>query len=130
MGGSGLGHAFEELYNRRGLAGNGYEPALSNLTTNSALLSGQVLTTGGDAPTVTLYYGPSNGSNNPAAWAHSANLGVQVARFAQSVSGLTPSTTYYFTAAATNGAGTAWARRSRVSRRRQPIQYPRRWFLC
>src|SRR5262249_48011552 len=80
----------------------------STLTTNSAVLSGQVLSIGNDAPTVTLYYGPSNGSNNPAAWAHSANLGVQVGRFAQTATGLTASTTFYFTAAAGNGAGTAW----------------------
>jgi hypothetical protein len=81
----------------------------SNLTTNSALLSGQVLSTGNDAPTLTLYYGPSNGGNNPGAWAHSASLGLQVGRFAQTVTGLSPSTTFYFTAAATNGAGTSWA---------------------
>src|SRR4029077_5774272 len=74
----------------------------ANITTNSALLSGQILSTGGDAPAVTLYYGPSNGGNNPAAWAHSVNLGTQVGRFAQIVSGLTASTTFYFTAMASN----------------------------
>ena len=81
----------------------------ANITTNSALLSGQILSTGGDAPTVTLYYGPSNGGNNPAAWANSINLGTQVGRFAKVVSGLTASTTFYFTAMAANGAGQSWA---------------------
>jgi hypothetical protein len=81
----------------------------SNLTTNSALISGQVLGTGGDAPSVTLYYGTSDGGNNPAAWAHSINLGTQVGRFAELVTGLTPSTTYYYASMAANGAGSAWA---------------------
>ncbi len=80
-----------------------------DLTTNSALLSGEVVSTGGDAPTLTLYYGPANGGNNPASWANSINLGPQVGRFAQSLSGLAPATPYYFTAQAVNAAGSAWA---------------------
>jgi hypothetical protein len=81
----------------------------ANLTTNSALLSGQVLSLGGDAPTITLYYGPVNGGSTPANWAHSVNLGLQTGRFAQSVVGLTPNITWFFTAQAVNGAGASWA---------------------
>jgi hypothetical protein len=80
----------------------------SNISSNSALLGGQVLATGGDAPTVTIYYGPVNGGNNPPSWAHSVSAGTQVGRFAQLVPGLTPNSTVYFNSQATNAAGAAW----------------------
>lgn len=80
----------------------------ANVTASSGLLSGQILATGGDAPGVTLYYGTSNGGNNPAAWAGSMALGTQMGRFAQVVNGLLPNTTYYYSAQAMNSAGAAW----------------------
>jgi hypothetical protein len=81
----------------------------ANLATNSALLSGQIFTNGGDAPVLTVYYGPADGGNNSASWAHSFSLGVQAGGFAQTVTGLTANSTIYFTTAASNGAGVAWA---------------------
>ncbi|GEM_PF-5579508 len=90
------------------LAGLANLPA-TNILTTSALLSGQVLSLGNDAPTVTLYYGPSNGGTTPGAWANSIGLGTQVGRFARVISGLSPNATYYFSAQASNAAGASWA---------------------
>jgi hypothetical protein len=75
---------------------------------SSAELRGQVLSAGGDDPSVTLFYGPSDGGTNASAWAQSVMLGVQTGAFGQTVLGLATNTTYYFTALASNAAGTSW----------------------
>jgi hypothetical protein len=87
-------------------------PAAS-VTTTSAVLNAQVLSTGNDAPLVTLYFGPVDGGANPSAWSNSISAGWQTGTFSQSVSGLAFSTTYYFAAKAVNVAGTTWATPSR-----------------
>ncbi len=84
------------------------QPA-TNIQGTLATLNGEILATGGEAPTVTMYYGPADGGRNPAAWAHNIPLGVQTGVFAQTVTGLSPSTTYFFASSGTNTAGTGWA---------------------
>ncbi len=81
----------------------------SAIQVSSATLNGKVLSTGGDFPIVRLYYGTVDGGTNPSAWASSVPMGVQTGSFAAAISNLTESTTYYFSASASNSAGVAWA---------------------
>jgi hypothetical protein len=70
----------------------------SALTTTSATLGGQVLSTGGDLPNVTIFYGPSNGGTTPSAWANNLRLAWRRDSLGRLVSGLTSNQTYFFTA--------------------------------
>jgi len=83
----------------------------SNIQGSSAVLSGQILDSGGggETPAVTIYYGTSDGGTSPAAWANNIYLGPQAGDFGVTITGLTTNTLYYFRSAAANSAGTAWA---------------------
>jgi hypothetical protein len=83
------------------------QPATAILA-NSASISGKVLSTGGDPPSITLFYGPVNGGTNPSAWSNSLAIGVQGGTFIRGIFGLNANSTYFFTARAINGAGTSW----------------------
>jgi hypothetical protein len=81
----------------------------ANITGQSATLAANVLNTGGLTPTITLFYGPTDGTTNVAAWASSLNLGPESGYAAVSVGALASNTSYYFTARGSNSQGVVWA---------------------
>ena len=84
------------------------QPA-TNVTIFWATLRGQVTSTGNAPPDVTIYWGSSDGGITVASWANAASTGTQSGAFSKLITGLAPSTTYYYRARAVNVAGTAWA---------------------
>jgi subtilisin-like proprotein convertase family protein len=81
----------------------------SGIQAFSASLNGQVVSTGADVPTVTLFYGPIDGGTTPSAWAQSAVLGLQSSVFSYQVTALLANTPYFYTVMASNSVGTSWA---------------------
>ncbi len=89
-------------------------PMLTNLPATGvqgsyAILNGQIISTGNQAPAVTIYYGPANGGTNAAAWSKNVVLGTQSGNFSYAVNGLATNTSYFYAAAAINSAGSTWA---------------------
>ncbi len=80
----------------------------SNVSFQSAALNGDLLSTDGEPPEVTFYYGTTDGGTNPAAWDANVPLGNQSDFFATTVSNLAEGTIYYYTAFASNSKGVAW----------------------
>lgn len=87
--------------------------AATNVEATTATLNGSVTATGGENPTVTVYWGTTNGGTNPASWQNSGaptspGQPQGVASFYKNVGSLATGTTYYFSAKATNSGGTGW----------------------
>ena len=89
----------------------------SSVTATQATLEGNVTSSGGDAPAITIYYGTSDGANNAANWANSIEMGqLGAGTFSYPVGDLTPSTTYHYRVRAVNSAALqgVWASSSQT----------------
>ena len=85
----------------------------SSVTTNAGRLNGEVTATGGEDPTVIVYYGASDGGTNPSAWDDSHDFGIRGAGTLDvNATGLVSGTTYYYRFYASNSAGEDWANAS------------------
>ena len=74
-----------------------------------ATLSGQVISTDGEDPTVLIYWGESDGGMAQTSWGHVENLEFQSGAFNTDISGLSPDTTYYFRCYAADSNSYDWA---------------------
>ncbi|MFM2220458.1 MAG: hypothetical protein RLZZ553_206 [Verrucomicrobiota bacterium] len=83
--------------------------AASNVGATTATVAANVVSTGGEVPDVTIYYGTSDGGTNPASWSSNISLGAQTGATNTVISGLSPQVTYYFRAFAQNSGGSTWA---------------------
>jgi hypothetical protein len=87
--------------------------AATNVTAITATLNGNVTATGGENPTVTVYWGDNDGGQVPGSWDYSSaptspSQPQGVAAFYKNVDSLSPDTLYYFSAKATNSGETGW----------------------
>ena len=83
--------------------------AASDILPTAATVGAQVTASGGEVPSVTIYYGNSDGGTVAGDWASSVALG-QIADTATTpLSGLAPGATWYYRAFASNSGGSAWA---------------------
>jgi len=84
--------------------------AATNITSSSADLVGTVqFTAGGGNPTVTLYYGTSDGGPAEGGWSVTNGLGALSGEFTEPVGSLAEATTYYFRFHASNTAAQVWS---------------------
>lgn len=83
--------------------------SVGSLTAYSAALRGDVTSTGSQSPEVTLFYGKSDGGTTAANWENTVTVGIEDGNFSRFISDLSPNTTYYYTALATNSIGSSWA---------------------
>ena len=82
--------------------------AATGITGTTATLRGKVTNDGNDPPSITIFYGLTDGGATTS-WSNSAAVGVDSGDFTRFISGLTPSTLYYFRCRAINTGGTSWA---------------------
>jgi hypothetical protein len=86
------------------------DTGVSNVMSTSALLQGELISTGQTPSEVTVYYGTDDGETVATNWQYSASLGEQSqGALAYQASGLKYGTTYYYRYYAVNAASDTWA---------------------
>ncbi|MCX6723751.1 MAG: Ig-like domain-containing protein [Candidatus Staskawiczbacteria bacterium] len=86
----------------------------TNISSGNATLNGSITSVGAANPTVTFYWGTTDGGQTPANWDYSSiptspSQPQTAATFSKNITGLISGTRYYFSAKATNTSGTSWA---------------------
>lgn len=81
----------------------------ADISGSTARLRGTVIATGNDTPSLTFYFGTSDGGTVEGAWERSVFAGADNGDFSKTVTLLIPETNYFFRARAVNAAGTSWA---------------------
>jgi peptidoglycan/xylan/chitin deacetylase (PgdA/CDA1 family) len=101
--------------------------AASSVEETTATLNANLTNNGGEDSAVTFYWGDTDGGTNPTAWSHNAtptlpaqpqSTGVAYCN----ITGLTAGSVTFFTASATNSAGTSWPASTLVSSNGTQIQ--------
>ncbi|MGB6220540.1 lamin tail domain-containing protein [Haloferula sp.] len=80
-----------------------------NVGFTNAEIGGQVTDTGGEDPTVRIYWGDNDGGTNAGNWDQFNDLSTQSAAFVDSLANLADGVTYYFRCFAQNSGGSDWA---------------------
>jgi hypothetical protein len=82
----------------------------TDITSGSAKLNCEVTDTGGENPTVRIYWGNNDGGSSPANWDHVIDLGTKGAEtFSVQIDDLNSGTTYFYRCFASNSGGETWA---------------------
>ncbi|MDD5311412.1 MAG: fibronectin type III domain-containing protein [Dehalococcoidia bacterium] len=106
-----LSALYDEVFEESGISlaiTNGI--GATNIKRTSVTWNGEIVNTGGENPSVRIYWGTTDGGPNPANWQKVKYMYTQpVGPFSGSSTGLTPNTKYYYRCWATNAAGTTWA---------------------
>ena len=84
---------------------------VSNVSSDSATVSGKILYEAVSPTEVTIYWGRVDGGKNVDGWEHAKQIGVQETgrAFSTEISGLQPWTDYYYRCRVANSQGEAWA---------------------
>jgi len=83
---------------------------VSGISSSSATLNAEVISTGGEDPRVYFVWGADNEGTDAGAWDHEVDLGVHGhGVLSTTLTGLSRMTQYYWSAYATNDAGISWA---------------------